>query len=255
MNIKKIAYEKYKLDWMLHHGYTLTDLINGLELMREENEDDSIQQLFVDWEYGFGFGSEIWVCFDEFIDNEYTDTDYMKQILTRDEYQKYQENLNMNSRINAITEFAQRREEEVAIKKKQAEYREEYLKQTILGWTDRIQQLIDTANTCVKYGIRFYHNWTSDRNYDGGHFITDSWCHILGFEFNQHHPSTITRIGKEGGGCCDFDVFTDGKTITATGGSRLWALERFVESFDDFETKFYAYVDRVVRANNFEEEN
>jgi hypothetical protein len=55
-------------------------------------------------------------------------------------------------------------------------------------------------------------------------------------------------MGKEGGGCCHFDVYTDGKTIMATGSDRLWALERFVEGFDKFESMFYAYVDKVCKS-------
>ena len=247
MDIKKIAYEKYKLDWMLHHGHTLEDLINSLsDCMEEVNEDFVV--VFDIWESDYGFGSEIWVCFDEFIDNEYQDEGYMKQLLNWEEYKKYQEDINMNNRIDAIASFAKRRDEAIVAQKQKEMDREEFLKQTILGWSDRIQQLMDTANACVEHGIKFYHSSTSNCNYDGGHFITDSWCHILGFEFNRCHPSTITRIGKRGGGACDFDVFTDGKTITATGGSKLWALEQFVKSFDEFETKFYAYVDKVCQS-------
>lgn len=93
MNIKQIAYEKYKLDWMLKHGHTLSDLMHELDMMQEENQDDSASQLFIDWEYGFGFGSEIWVCFDEFIDNEYQDAGYMKQLLTWEEYEAYREDV------------------------------------------------------------------------------------------------------------------------------------------------------------------
>ena len=149
------------------------------------------------------------------------------------------------SRIDNIAGFALRRDAEVAAKIKQKEEREVFLKETILGWHDRIQELIDTANACVKNGIVFYHDRANDRDYDGRHFVTDGWCHILGFVFNRHRPETITKIGKEGGGACHYDVFTDGKTITATGEDRLLALEKFVETFDEFETKFYAYVDRI----------
>lgn len=92
VNIKKIAYEKYKLDWMLHHGYTLANLMDELDSMQEESED-TVSQLFIDWEYGFGFGSEIWVCFNEFIDNEYQDKGYMKQLLNWEEYAKYEEDI------------------------------------------------------------------------------------------------------------------------------------------------------------------
>lgn len=90
MDIKKIAYEKYKLDWMLKHGYTLTDLMDELNSMQEESED-TVSQLFIDWEYGFGFRGEIWACFNEFIDNEYQDKGYMKQLLNWEEYEKYEE--------------------------------------------------------------------------------------------------------------------------------------------------------------------
>lgn len=91
MDIKKIAYEKYKLDWMLHHGYTLTDLMNELESLRDDT--DPINLLFIFWEEEYGFGSEIWVCYQEFLDNEYLDEGYMKQLLTWEEYEKYQEDL------------------------------------------------------------------------------------------------------------------------------------------------------------------
>ena len=103
MNIKKIAYEKYKLDWMLHHGYTLKDLVSELSGCMEEEEEELVD-VFDIWESDYGFGSEVWASFDEFIDNEYQDESYMKQMLTRSEYQKYQEDLNMNNRINAIAE-------------------------------------------------------------------------------------------------------------------------------------------------------
>lgn len=152
------------------------------------------------------------------------------------------------SRIDSIANFAQRRDAEVAAKIKKAEDREEFLKETILGWSDRIQELIDTANACVKNGIPIEHDYASDRDYDHKYFVTDGCSHILGFEFNRHRPSSITRIGKEGGGYSRYNVFTDGKTITATGEDRLWALEKFVETFDEFETKFYAYVDRICQS-------
>ena len=85
MDIKKIAYEKYKLDWMLHHGYTLDNLISELsDCMEEANED--LPVVFDVWESDYGFRSEIWVCFDEFIYKEYQDTNYMYQLLNWEEY-------------------------------------------------------------------------------------------------------------------------------------------------------------------------
>lgn len=69
MNNNK-KYEIFKLQWMLDHGYTLDDLIHELQLLQNKNQDDSIKTLFDDWEYGYGFGSEIWPCYEEWLDCE-----------------------------------------------------------------------------------------------------------------------------------------------------------------------------------------
>lgn len=72
MTQKQKAWEKFKLQWMIDHGYTLVDLINELEMVREESDEDAtLDEIFDQWEFGFGFGSEIWPCYDEFIECEY----------------------------------------------------------------------------------------------------------------------------------------------------------------------------------------
>ena len=89
MDITKIAYEKYKLDWMLSHGYTFADLMKELDIMQEESPDNTVSQLFDDWEYGFGFASEVWACYDEFIGHEFLDKAYMRKLLTKSEWNDY----------------------------------------------------------------------------------------------------------------------------------------------------------------------
>lgn len=89
MDIKKIAYEKYRLDWMIAHGHSITELMKELELMRQEDPERSLLSLFEDWEYGYGFSSEVWACYDEFLETEYTDAAYMKALLTESEYELY----------------------------------------------------------------------------------------------------------------------------------------------------------------------
>lgn len=93
-DISKIAYEKYKLDWMLSHGHTLKDLIYELdliqsELIQNEMEGESIASMFDDWEYGYGFSSEIWACYDEFLNAEFRDKNYMRSLLNDYEYNCY----------------------------------------------------------------------------------------------------------------------------------------------------------------------
>lgn len=67
----KAEYERIKLQWMINHHYTLTNLMDELETLRQDSEPDtSIPELFCEWECDRGFGSEIWPCFDEYCDCE-----------------------------------------------------------------------------------------------------------------------------------------------------------------------------------------
>ena len=64
-------YEQFKLKWMLEHGHTLKELIDELEELREESDpDETLQDIFDEWEFGYGFGSEIWPCYEEYMDCE-----------------------------------------------------------------------------------------------------------------------------------------------------------------------------------------
>lgn len=92
MDITRIAYERYKLDWMIQHKFTLNDLIRELELMQEDENATSLaslSSLYRGWEYRFGFGSEIWARYEEFMDSEFLDGEYMKVLLTASEYILY----------------------------------------------------------------------------------------------------------------------------------------------------------------------
>jgi len=65
------AYEQFKLQWMIDHGFTLSDLMEELDKMQEENPDATVSSLFDDWEYGYGFASEVWPCYEEFMEEDY----------------------------------------------------------------------------------------------------------------------------------------------------------------------------------------
>ena len=70
------AYERFKLQWMIDHGFTLSDLIACMEDIVCEDLSDSkvctsLQSLFADWEYGVGFaGGSIWPCFEEHLQSD-----------------------------------------------------------------------------------------------------------------------------------------------------------------------------------------
>ena len=48
MDIVKIAYEKYKLDWMISHGHTLEELVHELSIMQKEEDSTTVLSLYED---------------------------------------------------------------------------------------------------------------------------------------------------------------------------------------------------------------
>lgn len=97
--IQEIAYAKYQLDWMIQHGYSLQDLMYELCEYQYADPEDSdaisnpVTEIFDGWEEESGFHGELWVCPSEFLGAEYLDNDYMKCLLTDDEYTAYQKDV------------------------------------------------------------------------------------------------------------------------------------------------------------------
>lgn len=64
-------YEKYKTEWMLEHGITMSEFIRVLDNYRTEREQDgaefnSIEDVLDNFEADSnGFDGEIWACYDE----------------------------------------------------------------------------------------------------------------------------------------------------------------------------------------------
>lgn len=84
-SIARKLYERYQLDWMIQHGYSVNDLIH--EIDEEEKDFDgnaSAEEIYGDWEFGTGFGGSLWVYFDEFLDNEFKETEYMHSLCQND---------------------------------------------------------------------------------------------------------------------------------------------------------------------------
>lgn len=97
--IQKIAYEKYQLDWMMQHGYSLQDVFEVLkegyikscesgDIDGGTSCDADLEALEVYFDE-YGFGGEMYVCYDEFLYAEYTDVKYMRCLLTKKEFLEY----------------------------------------------------------------------------------------------------------------------------------------------------------------------
>ena len=72
-----MLYEKYKTEWMLEHGITMSEFVRVLDNYRIEQEQDgvefnSIEDVLDSFEADSnGFDGEIWACYDEWEENEF----------------------------------------------------------------------------------------------------------------------------------------------------------------------------------------
>ena len=95
-DIAQIAYEKYQLDWMKEHNCSLMDIINTMDGIWNDDEDKeelSPGNAFEAFEIDCGFNGSIYVCYQEFLGAEYLDEEYMKSLLSDEEFNRYQENI------------------------------------------------------------------------------------------------------------------------------------------------------------------
>ena len=111
--IQIVAYGKYQLDWMIKHGCSLNDLWKIFtELATQQIEDDpddipingSETELFADmlrnrFLNDVGFSGSLFACMDEFLETEYLNTDYMRELLTADEYTEYLKDISNSKNI------------------------------------------------------------------------------------------------------------------------------------------------------------
>ena len=51
------CYEVYRLDWMLRHGYSLTQMFSSMEQIWADQGETSPEETFHNWEIDAGFGS------------------------------------------------------------------------------------------------------------------------------------------------------------------------------------------------------
>lgn len=154
------------------------------------------------------------------------------------------------NRIDNIAKFARKKEMERIIKETTVTHQIEEYKEKIKSFKPRIDELIAVGNACLEHDIPLKGNGFGCREaYDTNQFITNGWSHLLGFVYvydqSTRKPFPFTKLGIMGGGCCDFDLRTDGVTVDVSGKDILYVLKRFVDEFDEFETEFYKYVDRV----------
>lgn len=153
------------------------------------------------------------------------------------------------SRVDNIVRFAQKKEKEQIEKETAKLNRIEEYKKRIKALKPRIDELLEVGNACVVHGISLEgKEWGGYEGYDTHQFISNGWSHLCGFirEYNQttRKPMPFTKVGKIGGGACNYNLTTNGITINVSGDVE-YVLKKFLDDFDTFETEFYKYVDKV----------
>ena len=88
--LQQTAYERFKLHWMIQHGYTAADLLAKYSEFWGEVESDE-EGMYDFWQYleDTGFNGEIWPSLPEFLKIEFRDVSLMYQLLNNEEYSVY----------------------------------------------------------------------------------------------------------------------------------------------------------------------
>lgn len=95
------CYEAYKLDWMLSHGATLSEIYKIMTEIAAEVIDDELMEVPKTTDEtrtlishtnevakdsllnDVGFKGSMWACKDEFLETEFTDAEYMRSLFSR----------------------------------------------------------------------------------------------------------------------------------------------------------------------------
>ena len=83
MDIRKLCYELYKIDWK-HSHITKEREMDSIKDYYEGLIDNDSEYTYEDYIEEFGYNGELYVCFEEFCDAEYYNVDYMRTLLDND---------------------------------------------------------------------------------------------------------------------------------------------------------------------------
>lgn len=86
----KHCYTQYQLYWMQQHQKSLLDFLTSiLETLPDYEGNKDAQELLTQWEYDRGFDGELYASEKEFLDVEFLDADFMKELLSETDYIRY----------------------------------------------------------------------------------------------------------------------------------------------------------------------
>ena len=83
MDIRKLCYELYKIDWK-HSHITKEREMDSIKDYYEGLINNDSEYTYENYIEEFGYDGELYVCFEEFCDAEYYNVDYMRTLLDND---------------------------------------------------------------------------------------------------------------------------------------------------------------------------
>lgn len=79
--ISKLCYELYKVDWKHSHMITKEVEMDSIKNYYEGLVDEDVEYTYNDYLEEFGYDGELYVCYEEFLENEYLEEDYICGLL------------------------------------------------------------------------------------------------------------------------------------------------------------------------------
>ena len=79
--IRKLCYELYKVDWKHSHMITKDREMDSIKNYYEGLVDDDTDYTYNDYLEEFGYDGELYICYEEFLETEYQDEDYICSLL------------------------------------------------------------------------------------------------------------------------------------------------------------------------------
>lgn len=80
MNISKLCYELYKVDWKRSH-ITHDIEMDNIKDYYEGLVDSDDEYTYEDYVFEFGYDGMLYACYDEFLNAEYLDKEYIRYLL------------------------------------------------------------------------------------------------------------------------------------------------------------------------------
>lgn len=82
--ISKLCYELYKVSWK-HYMITKEREMDSLKDYYRDLVDDDTEYTYNDYLEEFGYDGEFYTCYEEFLDNEYREEEYICSLLKDEE--------------------------------------------------------------------------------------------------------------------------------------------------------------------------